>query len=199
MTFQRLGFWEEFSVAKPRILGGMFDVLSRALKTGPDKLASAEFRMSDFAGWGCAIARAMGEKPNAFIAAYRRNREHHNEEALNNSPVALAVLELVGQNSIWEGTPSELYRRLTDVARFELHMAEHGSNWPKAPQFLTKRLNEIKPNLRRMGVIVSDARAQKRTIRIERLAASGGIVGSVDTATPGCDDVDATDDGAEGE
>ena len=44
----------------PSILGGVFDVLSRALQIHPSVKLAEYPRMADFARWGCAISEAMG-------------------------------------------------------------------------------------------------------------------------------------------
>jgi hypothetical protein len=193
-------FWADFEAARPRIFGAMLQAVAAAIRLRTE--APVQFRMADFAQWGRAIALALGKSKDDFEAAYLRNISRHNEEALNNSPVALAViLHMSLRDDEWRGTPSELYRVLTDLAKQQLHLAEYGSGWPKAPQFLTKRLNEIKPNLRRRGILITEVRGDERIICLEHLpefrGRTAGSVGIVDASAEDPDGTDAPDD-AEG-
>ena len=61
-------FWRAFVDAKPGILGGVFEILSRAIYEVKTIGLHNGFRLQDFVRWGCAIAKALGYKSEDFIA-----------------------------------------------------------------------------------------------------------------------------------
>jgi len=52
--------WPQFEEVLPTILGGAFDILSRAMAIQPAVHLATKPRMADFAVWGYAIAEAAG-------------------------------------------------------------------------------------------------------------------------------------------
>ncbi len=159
--------WAEFEEARPRLLGAIFDTLSHAMAVLDSIRLSGLPRMADFALWGCAVAEALGHSQDEFMRAYELNAEARNEEALQASPVAAMVMELMGGRSEWEGTPSELLAELEALAG-QRHMNTGASMWPKAAHALSRRLNEVMPNLAAAGIEVAfrrDGRHRRVTIR----------------------------------
>jgi hypothetical protein len=57
----------EFEQIKPKVLGYIFDVLTRALQIRPNLRLNDLPRMADFALWGEAISQAMGYDPLEFL------------------------------------------------------------------------------------------------------------------------------------
>ncbi len=140
--------WESFELAKPYILGGIFDVLANAMAIYPDIKIETLFRMADFTRWGAAISVALGINPKEFIEAYGANIERQNEEVILNSALAQAVLSLMNSRDKWEGTIKEALSALIEIAQ-----PEKGSkDFPRAEKSLRKHLNRLKVNLRDAGV-----------------------------------------------
>lgn len=147
-------FWPAFHHDKPEILGAIFDVLVKALATYPTIEPGEVFRMADFTHWGCAIAEAAGYGQQAFMDAYRHNLDRQNEEAIEASPVAKAIILFMKGKYGWEGSPEELRSQLTkhkDV--FDLGLSS-SPLWPKAPEWMTRRLNDVQTNLNAIGIRV---------------------------------------------
>lgn len=177
-------FWKFFNDEKPQILGAIFDVLSKALKIWPDTFLESMPRMADFARWGYAIAEAMGRKGDDFIKAYQDNIKLQNDEAIENSPVAQAILTFMEDKDEWEGTAAELLRQLNKVV-FTTDIAR-SPYWPKEPQWLTRRLNEVQPNLITRGITITRfATGHGRMTRITKNAESTVIA---DNESPDSDD-----------
>jgi hypothetical protein len=65
----------EFNRARPRILGGLLDVVSTAMKALPDTRVLEAPRMADFAQWASAAAPAMSTTSEDLLRVYRENRE----------------------------------------------------------------------------------------------------------------------------
>ena len=145
-------FWEAFEGTKPQILGAIFDVLTKALSIYPSIDLDEVPRMADFTRWGCAIAQAIGKTQQQFLDAYKHNIAVQNEEAIDASPVAKAVIMLLKDRNSWEGSPAELLA-LFNSKFFSLNLSSNPL-WPKAPEWMTRRLNDVATNLSVIGIHV---------------------------------------------
>jgi hypothetical protein len=143
-------FWADFDNDKPKILGAIYEIIAQALiifdKVKLDKLP----RMADFARWGCAIAEAIGFEQQDFTDAYQANIDSQNDEAIYASSVAQAIIVLMADLEEWTDTPSRLLGALTKIA-LEQNL-ETDRTWPKSPVWLTRRINEVEPNLKSRGI-----------------------------------------------
>jgi hypothetical protein len=158
----------EFEAARPRILGGLFAAISRALAIRPSVKLGVKPRLADFAEWGYAIAEALGIGGGRFLEAYMRNVGRQGEEAVRGSPVAEAVLELMRDMDLWEGTPSQLLAELEESVAQKLRINTKARSWPRAPNVLTRRLRELSGHLEGFGIHVELQRERDR--RLIRLA-----------------------------
>ena len=158
-----------FVAAKPHILGGILDTFSRAIVLFPSVELHSKPRMADFARWGCAITKALGRKAEDFQQAYDSNIEEQNAEVLTGHPVAAAVMAFMEKTEEWTGRPAELLTRLVEVADKE-QIDVKAKLWPKGPQSLSRRLNEVKPNLGAVGIIITTGEHDgvRRAIRLYR-------------------------------
>ncbi len=147
-------FWEAFEQARPAIFGGMLDALSDAMKLRPAVKVINLPRMADFTLWGCAIAEALGHSRNDFLKAYHANLMVRNEEVTATNPVAAMILIFMDDREAWSGSASELLTELDALA--QRHRVDMRSrSWPKAAHILSRRLNEIRPNLAAAGIQVT--------------------------------------------
>jgi len=159
-----------FEAERPRLLGSALDVLSRAMQLRGRVRLSRSPRMVDFAHWGYAIAQALGHTGEEFLAAYERNAQARNEEALQTSPVAAMVAEFMERRTEWEGTATELLAELVPLAQ-RRSVNTKAREWPGAPHVLTRRLNEVRPNLAAVGIEVTPRRdGQRRTVLLQKLS-----------------------------
>jgi energy-coupling factor transporter ATP-binding protein EcfA2 len=170
--------WTAFEEARPHILGGIFDALAEAMRVLPEVRLSTLPRMADFARWGCAIAQALGYTAGDFRQAYGENIEAQNEEVLQGHPVAAAVLAMMEDLEAWEGAPSELLARLVEVAETE-KIDTRARLWPKAAHILTRRLNEVRPNLQEAGVLIEHSHGKGNLVTLKR---GDNSVGSVEAS-----------------
>jgi len=144
-------FWSELDKDKPQILGGIFAVLSKALMLRPQvKLASLP-RMADFTLWGCAIAETMGYNRAQFLDAYLANIQVQSQEAVRASLIGQTIMDFMIDKAEWRGTASDLLTELEAVAESK-KINTRVKGWPKAPNSLTRRLNEIKSSLKDLGI-----------------------------------------------
>ncbi len=171
-----------FESARPHILGGIFDVLAEAMRMLPEVRLSTLPRMADFARWGSAIAQALGYRQGDFLRAYNENIREQNAEVLEGHPVAAAVLALTEGGEAWEGTPSDLLTEFERVAvDRKINTKEKG--WPKSGPWVTRRLNEVRPNLADVGITIDTGKSGDRKITIRK-----GPQNTVHTALLSTDD-----------
>lgn len=158
--------WQEFNNVKSKILGGLLDTLSKAIQIYPTIKLDELHRMADFVKWGCAISKALGIEQKKFLASYDANVKINIEEAARGSPVAEVILKFMIGKLNWEGTPTELYSKLLEMAK-EIGISTRQKAWPKAPNSLIRRINELVPALAQLGYEVVETRKNKgRIIRI---------------------------------
>jgi hypothetical protein len=159
--------WAAWEADKPAILGTIFSILSRAMQIFPTLELEILGRMADFTTWGYAIAEAAGIGGQRFLEAYINNRNRANDEAINSHPVASAVLKLMGGGLDWSGNATDLLRELTIIAeQNQINLKSY--LWPKDPAALSRRLNEVKPNLAQLGLVIENQKGGTRLITITK-------------------------------
>ena len=153
--------WSEFERIKSHILGALFDAVSTAISNQHKVKMRALPRMADFAKWVSGAERALTWPSGTFMAALSGNRDLVAHQALLDSPIALAVLNMVSQLRLWKGGASELLVDLNGERWSDSHMRS-SKTWPKTPAVMGKRMTELAPDLRRLGVSVKNERSGKR-------------------------------------
>lgn len=170
---------ESIQKALPSILGGCLNVLVKALELYPTIQIKEHQRLADFNVYGCAIALALGKTQEEFLAAYSDKVKKQNEEALNADDVALAFLEfcnkevkgnVIGEGlkqkiDHWEGTPTELLLRVGYHADV-LGIDRDAKAWPKSTNIFTRRLNQIIPALKSIGITITSYEGTPRRIEV---------------------------------
>ncbi len=155
-------FWTAFQKARPMILGALLTAVSESMRNLPSIHLSTLPRMADFALWATAGEPAIGLKRGAFMAAYNANRAVANESALESSPVAKVILDLMAAMTCWSNTASELLSELersTDEKTVKLR------TWPKTARALSGIVKRLAPNLRQAGIDVEFGREPDRQRR----------------------------------
>ncbi len=160
---------EDFEKAKPFILGGILDTVSKAMQIVPTIKVEKLPRMADFTIWGCAIAEALGHTQEQFLEAYNANIDSQNEQALGGSLVADVVQMFMEEHEIWEGSASELLKELTMLAELQSINVKQEPSWPKAAHRLSKQLNEMKTNLAAVGIQLYRVKGRERVLTLKRI------------------------------
>jgi hypothetical protein len=162
-------FWAEFEQVKPKILGGLLNVVSSAMAKVESVHLEALPRMADFAEFATAAEGEMGWPSASFMEAYDDNRDNANEAALEASPVTDAIQSLLGSNPAVEETATELLVKLGGEVS---NKTSELKVWPKSAQSLSAALRRLAPNLRAIGIEVDFKRVSgRRTISIQKLDA----------------------------
>jgi hypothetical protein len=162
---------QEFKEALPEILGGVFDVLSKAMALYQEAeiaLAGSLPRMADFAVWGYAISEALGVPGSEFMKAYRDNIEYQNFVVIFDNPVAHTLIKFMDKRSTWYGSPHVLLAALNAIA---MDFDVKSKDWPQEGRALTRKLNVLQANLLESGIAIETGihRSKGNTISIKNL------------------------------
>ena len=184
--------WKEFYKIRPQLLGYIFDILVKVLQKKKSKQEGGEAielkgypRMADFAEIAEIISRCMGYPDNKLLDVYYKNIGLQTEQALEASPVATAIIEFMDSRNEWIGTATELLAELTEVAEtLKINTKNRNSDnnnsrqWPGAPNSLSRRINEVKTNLRKIGIIIErpiDTRTNTKLVKICKISPESPI------------------------
>jgi len=106
-------FWRDFKLAQARIIGGLLDAVSMALRNLEHVNVPRLPRMADFARWICAAAPALPFNQEEFLQAYSDNRRESVSLSIEASQVATSIQTLLAAPGEWEGTATELLQALS--------------------------------------------------------------------------------------
>lgn len=153
---------KDFMEDLPSILGGIFNLLSSAMKLYPSVHLDSLPRMADFARWGFAVGEAMGGLGQKFLDEYMENQNIQNKEALDTDLVAVLLVSFMENRYKWEGRVSELYLSLKNFA-LQTGINTNCKDFPKQPNILSRKLNELRSNLQFAGITFESEQRSKGT------------------------------------
>lgn len=160
-----------FEEAKPRILGGILDVLSEILRRLPQTELEVKPRMADFAQWIVAGETMLPWDEGEFIRVYEASQKNLSATGLEGDPVAMAIVRLADSEDRWCGTATDLLHALRP---YSSGSAVRSNKWPQSSRSLTNSLRRTaKAVLEVHGVLVEmgeHMRTNKgRMISVERV------------------------------
>jgi hypothetical protein len=144
-----LAIWEEFDQEHGRLLGALLDAVAGGIRLWPEVQLKAMTRMADFDRWGEAVMCGLGYRAGTFVEAYRANRRSACEQALEESPVVLALTAALDRHLTLQCSPTDL---LAILNRFKPAHATAGTGWPRTPWILSRLLRRLAPQLRGVGI-----------------------------------------------
>lgn len=169
-----------YEAARPRILGALLDAVSTALRDLPSVDLPCLPRMADFAVWATAAESGLKWASGTFMKAYHGNRESANEVALEASPIARPLLDLLDEKDSWTGTSSELLQAIESKVSDQV---KRQNGWPKNARALSGQLKRLAPNLRAAGWALEPGRqASRRWWTIDRVPKT---TSPIDALSPG--------------
>lgn len=163
--------WREFDAALPSILGGIFDVLVKAMTIHPDvenRLLELP-RMADYATWGYAIAEAMGGRGSEFLQDYTGNASMATADLLEHNTFFSAIVQAMERpGKDLSGTFAEVLfdlRKIVDPEgeKNNFKSLEKDYSFPKAPQGFRGKLERLKIPLEDLGIsyVIAENRTNK--------------------------------------
>jgi hypothetical protein len=164
-------FWAEFDLIHAKTFGALLNLLSKVLAILPSvKLPANAPRMAGFAKLGIAVEQALELPEGTFLAAYQGVRESAHETAIEASPIAQAVIDLMNDRTCFTGTASELLAELNNRVQESVRKSKY---WVSDATRLSGQLTRLAPNLRGVGIDYSTDRAGKKGTRLITLEKIG--------------------------
>src|SRR5215210_1451405 len=160
--------WELFAREHPRLLGALFDILSRAIALKPSIKLSRRPRLADWGEYAAAVYEVMGWGAETFLTDWDEVVKVQNQATLDGSPVAQAIIKFMEDKEEYTASSSEMHSKLK-VAAAQLGVdVERDKAWPKSARWLWRRINEVLALLVAAGIEAGRARdgsAKQITLR----------------------------------
>jgi hypothetical protein len=132
----------------PAILGGVADVLCKAMALYPTVKLSSYPRMADFCRWGYCVAEALGGRGAEFLKSYAGNSAKLGESLLENDSFMSGLVQMMdAENLKISGTIKEIVDRLTAI----VHPDHNDYTFPTCRGFRNK-LERLRHNLEGVGI-----------------------------------------------
>jgi len=160
--------WELFEREHPRLLGVLFDVLSKAIALKPSIELSRRPRLADWGEYAAAVYVAMGWGADTFLDDWDEVVRVQNQATLDGSPLAQAIIKFMEDKDEYSGAASELHSKLKVVAAQLGVDVERDRAWPKSARWLWRRIKEVLSLLVAAGVDAGrgrDESAKRITLR----------------------------------
>ena len=162
-----------FDSARPRLLGAMFDLLSKAIEIYPSIARTEWPRMGAFARWSYAVCEALGGDINgeSFMSAYAEVEKIQHHEALQANPFTEAVERAMKDSDAWIGTAAELLEKVTRMIESDkspdgLKFLLKSPYWPSNPRSVSVNLRKAVSDFRALGLYVFTPRSTERNFII---------------------------------
>jgi hypothetical protein len=171
--------WERFEAEHPKLLGALFDVLSRAIALKPYIELSRRPRLADWGEYAAAVYEIMGWEAEKFLEDWDEVVKVQNQATLDGSPVAQAIIRFMDDKEEYTGSSSELHGKLKVVAAQLGVDVERDRAWPKSARWLWRRIKEVLSLLVAAGIEASRGRDEStKRITLRKTPMDDGSDGS---------------------
>jgi RepB DNA-primase from phage plasmid len=144
--------WAQFERQHSCLLGAIFDTLSKTLREKETLRLHRRPRLADWGEYAAAAYKVLGWGVEQFLNDWGEVVRVQNMGTLDGSPVAQAILSFMDSRNKWTGLASDLYAKLEMEAE-ELNInIKREKTWPKSPLWLSRRIREVLPLLKAMGI-----------------------------------------------
>lgn len=133
-----------FNGVKPKLLGSIFNIISRAMKIQKSIKLTEIPRLADFAIWGEAISRSIGFKDNKFLEELFERQEKQEKDTAQFCSVFVALSAILNNieeknNKRITGTATEIFEKIKLVSNYS-----DLKQLPRTPGSLGKKINNMK-------------------------------------------------------
>ena len=151
--------WELFARAHPRLLGALFDTLSKAIALKPSMKLSRRPRLADWGEYAASVYEIMGWGAETFLNDWDEVVKVQNQATLDGSPVAQAIIKFMQDREEYNATSSKMHSKLKVVAAQLGVDIDRDKAWPKSARWLWRRIKEVLPLLVAAGIEAGRAEA----------------------------------------
>ena len=177
--------WEHFAQEHPKLLGALFDILSKAIALKPSVKLSRRPRLADWGEYAAAVYKVMGweegkhKGAELFLEDWDAVVRVQNQATLDGSPVAQAIIKLMEEHEECSDTSSKMHVLLKEIAEALGVDVARDKAWPKSARWLWRRIKEVLPLLVAAGIEASRGRDESaKQITLRRIPTNDGSDGS---------------------
>ena len=155
--------WERFEAERPELLGALFGVLAKAIARKPSLQLSRRPRLADWGEYAAAVYEVMGWGAEQFLSDWDEIIKVQNRSTLDGSPVAQTIIKFMEDRESFEGSSTELHKKLENIAEEIGVSIVRDKAWPKSARWLWRRIQEVVPLLVGVGIEASRERDEAGT------------------------------------
>jgi len=155
--------WERFEAEHPKLLGALFDTLSKAIALKRSLKMSRRPRLADWGEYAASVYEVMGWGAEQFLSDWDEIIKLQNRSTLDGSPVAQAIIKFMEDRERFEGSSTELHKKLENIAEEIGVSIVRDKAWPKSARWLWRRIQEVVPLLVGVGIEASRERDEAGT------------------------------------
>jgi hypothetical protein len=144
--------WELFAREHPRLLGALFDILSRAIALKPSIKLSRRPRLADWGEYAAAAYEVMDWGAETFLEDWDEVVRVQNQATLDGSPVAQAIIKLMEEHEVCSHTSSKMHALLKEIAEAQGVDVARDKAWPKSARWLWRRIKDVLALLAAAGI-----------------------------------------------
>ena len=156
--------WAAFEREHPALLGATFDVLAKAMACKSSLQLSRRPRLADWGEYAASVYEVMGWGAETFLSDWDEVVKVQNRATLDGSPVAQAVMKFMEDRDSYQGTSTELHKKLEDVAEDIGVSVSRDKAWPKSARWLWRRVQEVVPLLVAAGIEPGRSEEKRGTV-----------------------------------
>jgi hypothetical protein len=144
--------WEHFAQEHPKLLGTLFDILSKAIALKPSVKLSRRPRLADWGEYAAAVYEVMGWGAETFLKDWDEVVRVQNQATLDGSPVAQAIIKLMEEHDECVLTSSKMHAQLKAIAEEQGVDVARDKAWPKSARWLWRRIKDVLGLLAAAGI-----------------------------------------------
>ena len=144
--------WEHFAQEHPKLLGTLFDILSKAIALKPSVRLSRRPRLADWGEYAAAVYEVMGWGAETFLRDWDEVVRVQNQATLDGSPVAQAIIKLMEEHDECVLTSSKMHAQLKAIAEEQGVDVARDRAWPKSARWLWRRIKDVLGLLAAAGI-----------------------------------------------
>ncbi len=137
----------QWETSHPQLLGALLTCLSHSLAVTP--IERVNHRISGLSAIAMAVDDALNLEAGTTKAAIERNRREAQEDLIDASPVASAIMRLLERCRQFTGTVKEF---LIELEKAEDESTKKSRAWPATPQALRSHLARLQSVLKSQGI-----------------------------------------------
>jgi hypothetical protein len=155
--------WEQFEAEHPKLVGVLFDTLSKAIALKRSLKLTRRPRLADWGEYAASVYEVMGWGAELFLSDWDEIVKVQNRSTLDGSPVAQAIIKFMEDRESFEGSSTELHKKLESIAEEIGVSIVRDKAWPKSARWLWRRIQEVVPLLVGVGIEASREHTDKGT------------------------------------